>query len=56
MMLCSSCGWNSPNVADLTFCPSCGEDRFLRDLDFVSGDADDVIDVVRQMLSYPQLF
>lgn len=51
-MRCLSCGWNSPNVADLSFCPSCGEDRFLRDLDF---DAGDVIDVVRGLLSYPQL-
>lgn len=54
-MLCQSCGWNAPNVTDLSFCPSCGEDRFLRDLDFHVGDADDAIDVVRGILSFPQL-
>jgi len=53
-MICSSCGWNSPDVHDVSFCPSCGEDRFLRVL-FDADDADP-IDVVRGLLTYPQMF
>jgi rRNA maturation endonuclease Nob1 len=49
-MICDSCGWISPNVSDVSFCPSCGEDRFLRVL-FDAGDADPV-DVVRVILGY----
>jgi rRNA maturation endonuclease Nob1 len=53
-MKCDSCGWISPNVSDVEFCQSCGEDRFLRVL-FDADDADPV-NVVRGLLSYPQLF
>lgn len=53
-MKCDSCGWIGPNVVDVSFCPSCGEDRFLRVL--FDADTLDVVDVLRGVLSYPQPF
>lgn len=29
-MTCLACGWNAPNVANVSFCPNCGSDADLK--------------------------
>lgn len=28
-MICQACGWKSPNVKAITFCPNCGDNHAL---------------------------